>query len=44
MKIEQIKDMVCEEKPTSVITFTQIVDVAQAKENYLFNKANQDVN
>lgn len=41
LKSGRIKDRVCEEKPTSETTFSQIVEIAHAKETYLFNEADQ---
>lgn len=38
----KIKDRVCEKKPSSNTTFTQIVDIALAKENHLVNEADQE--
>lgn len=41
LKSGRIKDRVCEEKPTSETTLSQIVEIALAKETYLFNEADQ---
>jgi len=41
LKSGKIKDRICEEKPTSETTFSQIVEIALAKETYLVNEADQ---
>lgn len=38
LKSGKIKDRVCEEQPDKISNFTQIVDVALAKETYMVNE------